>query len=208
LLHEGGVVAFPTETVYGLGADARNRDAVRKVFAIKGRPFDRPLTVHIAAADRAEHFAESIPEGARLLAEALWPGPLTLVLPKRADVLHDLTGGTISVGLRVPDHPVALGLILELSQLRGEIAGIAGPSANRFDEPPPTTAQTVTRALGGAPDMVIDGGACAIGIPSTVVDCTTPSPRILRAGAVSEQRIAKVLGVPVFGALPNRPGGR
>jgi len=195
LLHEGGVVAFPTETVYGLGADARNRQAVLRIFAIKGRPTDRPLTIHIAAADDAECFAESIPENARLLAEALWPGPLTLVLPGRPDVLHDLTGGTNTVGLRVPDHPVALDLIRGLSRLRGEIAGIA-------------TAQTVTQALGNAPDMVVNGGACAIGIPSTVVDCSTPSPRILRAGAVSVERIAEILGAPAFGALTNRPGGR
>jgi L-threonylcarbamoyladenylate synthase len=208
LLHEGGVVAFPTETVYGLGADASNPQAVRRVYAIKGRPFGRPLTVHIAAADQIECFAESISEHARRLAEALWPGPLTLVLAKRAHVLHDLTGGSDTVGLRVPDHPVAVGLISELSHLRDEVAGIAAPSANRFDEPPATTAQTVTQALGDAPDMVMEGGACALGIPSTVVDCSTRNPKILRPGAVSEQRIAEILGILENGALPNRPGGR
>jgi L-threonylcarbamoyladenylate synthase len=208
LLLEGGVVAFPTETVYGLGADAANREAVRKIFAIKGRPPDRPLTVHIAAIEEAECFAASICEHARVLARALWPGPLTLILPKRASVLRELTGGSDTVGLRVPDHPVALGLILELSRLHGKVAGIAAPSANRFDEPPPTTAQTVTQALGDAPDMVLDGGPCAIGTPSTVVDCSAPSPRILRAGAVSEQRIAEIVGLPIVCDLRNRPGGR
>jgi L-threonylcarbamoyladenylate synthase len=208
LLHEGGVVAFPTETVYGLGADATNLQAVRRIFAIKGRPPDRPLTVHVADIDAVERFAESIPDHARLLAGALWPGPLTLILPKRAHVLHDLTGGSDTVGLRVPNHPVALGLISELSRLRREVAGIAAPSANRFDEPPPTTAQTVTQALGDAPDMVLDGGACALAIPSTVVDCSAAGPRILRAGVVPAQRIEEILGLPVRDDLTNRPAGR
>ena len=208
LLHEGGVVAFPTETVYGLGADAGNPKAVRRIFAIKGRPPDRPLTVHVADVEAAAHFAASIPDHARLLARALWPGPLTLILPKRGHVPHELTGGSDTVGVRVPDHHVALGLISELSRLRAEVAGIAAPSANRFDEPPPTTAQTVTHALGDAPDMVLDGGICALKIPSTVVDCSAARPRILRVGAVPEQRIEEILEMPVGVEMTNRPVGR
>jgi L-threonylcarbamoyladenylate synthase len=201
LLEEGGVVAFPTETVYGLGALASDGDAVARVFEMKGRPPAQPLIVHLASANAIDRWALRVPEYAQRLADSLWPGPLTLVLPAREDVLEVVRGGGATVGLRVPDHPLALALIDELVTRRGLGVGIAAPSANRYGEPPPTSAQAVVAGLGApavddpsAPDMILDGGTCPGGVPSTVLSCDGPWPRILRYGATSREQIEEVIG--------------
>lgn len=190
LLRRGGVVAFPTETVYGLGADARNVDAVRRVFAIKGRPAHHPLIVHLAGADWLDDWARAVPDGARELATAFWPGPLTLVLPRRSRVPDAVTGGQDSVALRVPDHPVALALIAAAGAL-------VAPSANRFGHVSPTTAEHVRAELGEAVDMILDGGPCRVGVESTILSLLTDTPTLLRPGAVTPQAIEAVLGRPV-----------
>lgn len=190
LLRRGGVVAFPTETVYGLGADARNVDAVRRVFAIKGRPAHHPLIVHLAGADWLDGWARAVPDGARELASAFWPGPLTLVLPRQSRVPDAVTGGQDSVALRVPDHPVALALIAAAGAL-------VAPSANRFGHVSPTTAEHVQAELGGAVDMILDGGPCRVGVESTILSLLTDTPTLLRPGAVTPQAIEAVLGRPV-----------
>jgi L-threonylcarbamoyladenylate synthase len=191
ILRTGGLVAFPTETVYGLGADASNTAAVRKIFAAKGRPADHPVIVHIAGASELKHWAAEVPRSAWLLAEQFWPGPLTLVLKRAANVSDLITGGQDTVGLRVPSHPVAQRL------LRGFAGGIAAPSANRFGRLSPTTAQHVQEELAGAGVLVLDGGACEVGIESTIVDLTRPTPAVLRPGRISAQRIADALRAPI-----------
>ncbi|HSU44590.1 MAG TPA: L-threonylcarbamoyladenylate synthase [Casimicrobiaceae bacterium] len=188
LLREGGLVAFPTETVYGLGADACNGDAVRRIFAAKGRPDDHPLIVHVEDLDAAQRWAANMPEGARALAQAFWPGPLTLIVPRADDVLDAITGGQASVGLRSPAHPVARALLAAFG------SGIAAPSANRFGHVSPTTAQHVEDDLGDAIDLILDGGACDVGIESTIVSFTTPTPMLLRPGGIALDAIAAVLG--------------
>ena len=197
----GGVVAFPTETVYGLGALANDPEAVARVFRIKARPTTRPLIVHLRSAEQLDAFAVQIPDYARTLAQAHWPGPLTLVLKRHESVADEVTGGGDTVGLRVPDHPVALSLLDALIEAGGPATAIAAPSANPFGEAPPTTAQGVIDGLGapgadddGTPDMVLDGGECPGGVPSTVVSCTGEWPRVLRYGAVPKETIEKTIG--------------
>lgn len=188
VLHEGGLVAFPTETVYGLGADARNPEAVARIFSAKGRPADHPLIVHIADAWQLSQWAQNIPDVAWKLAQAFWPGPLTLILPRMSDVSHAVTGGLDTVALRVPAHPVALALLNEFG------GGIAAPSANRYGRVSPTSAQDVREELGDSVDLILDGGRCSIGIESTIVDLSTTVPRILRPGKITEHMVQRVLG--------------
>ncbi len=189
-LRAGELVGFPTETVYGLGADARNADAVRTIFAAKGRPADHPVIVHLATSDDMEAWARTVPEGARRLAAAFWPGPLTLILPRRADVDDIVTGGQDSVGLRVPSHPVARALLTAFAD------GIAAPSANRFGRISPTTARHVADDLGDALALILDGGACAVGIESTIVAFVATDPVLLRPGVIDAAALAQVLGRP------------
>jgi L-threonylcarbamoyladenylate synthase len=190
-LHEGKLVAFPTETVYGLGADAENADAVARVFAVKGRPANHPLIVHVAAAAELPRWAREIPAAAERLAEACWPGPLTLLLRKSARVPLATTGGLDSVGLRVPAHPVALELLRRFG------GGVAAPSANRFGRVSPTRAEHVSTDLGDAIDVLLDGGECNVGLESTILDLTSEVPRLLRPGGVTVERIESLLGVSV-----------
>lgn len=190
VLRAGGVVAFPTETVYGLGADVTNPEAVRKIFRIKGRPAEHPLIVHIASVLLLERWAREIPEAARCLAERFWPGPLTLILPRSAHVPGVVTGGQDTVGLRVPDHPVALALLQEL----GPEKALAAPSANRFGRISPTTAQHVRAELGEAVDMILDGGPCRVGLESTIVSFVGETPLLLRPGSISVAALEAVLG--------------
>jgi L-threonylcarbamoyladenylate synthase len=196
VLASGGLVAFPTETVYGLGADAADAEAVGRVFSVKGRPTDHPLIVHIADAVAVDQWAVDIPTTARLLADAFWPGPLTLLLDRAPSVPDAVTGGRPTVGLRVPDHPMARALLNAFSALRGNApAGVAAPSANRFGRVSPTTADHVRADLGDDVDLVLDGGPCDVGVESTIVDCTQGDPVVLRLGGVSLERLADVLGV-------------
>jgi len=192
LLREGQLVSFPTETVYGLGADARNATAVRRIFAIKGRPAEHPIIVHIADASWLPRWARTIPADAQALAEAFWPGPLTLILPRRAEVGDVITGGQDSVGLRVPGHAVAQALLAGFVALGGE--GIAAPSANRFGRVSATTAQHVADDFGNELALIIDGGPCRHGIESTIVAFTDGEAVLLRPGAVSVVELARVLG--------------
>ena len=188
----GGLVAFPTETVYGLGADAANRGAVERIFTTKGRPRHHPLIVHLADADALEAWVERVPEGAQRLVAALWPGPLTLVLRKAAWVPEVVTGGKATVAIRVPQHPVALAL------LRAFGGGVAAPSANRFGRVSPTEAAHVCDDFAAVPDLlVIDGGACGVGVESTIVDLSRAAPRVLRLGGVALATVAKLLEVPI-----------
>ncbi len=191
VLRAGGLVAVPTETVYGLAAAASDTDAVRRIFAVKGRPADHPVIVHLAGADRLDDWAEDVPPAARALAEALWPGPLTLVLRRRPTVPDVVTGGRDTVGLRVPAHPVALGLLEALGD------GLAAPSANRFGRVSPTRAEHVVADLGGDVDLVLDGGPCRVGVESTIVEVLDDHVRVLRSGDVTAAHLAAVLGRPV-----------
>ena len=178
LLQAGELVAFPTETVYGLGADAANPQAVAKIFAAKGRPADHPLIVHLADASHLTQWAIDIPPTAHALAEAFWPGPLTLILPKAPAVPLAVTGGQQTVGLRVPAHPLALELLQAYAQAgggHGGLCGIAAPSANRFGRISPTEAAHVRDELGSAVSLILDGGRCAVGIESTIIDLTRPA---------------------------------
>lgn len=194
LLRAGELVAMPTETVYGLGADALNPDAVAKIFAAKGRPVDHPLIVHLPDAEQLPRWASRIPREALALARAFWPGPLTLILKRDAGVPDVVTGGQDTVGLRVPDHPVALAL------LRAFDSGVAAPSANRFGRISPTTAAHVVEELGDAVAMVLDGGPCEVGIESTILDLSRSAPEILRPGALTAEDIARVIG-----RMPRQP---
>jgi L-threonylcarbamoyladenylate synthase len=194
LLWQGELVAFPTETVYGLGADASNPDAVARIFTAKGRPADHPLIVHIPSAEHLDQWARDIPEPARVLAQAFWPGPLTVILKRRPGVSDAVTGGQDTVGLRVPGHPVALQLLKAFG------GGLAAPSANRFGHISPTTAQHVQEELGDVVAMILDGGPCKVGIESTIVDLTGPQATILRPGMISAADLGRVLGhVPAIG---------
>ena len=188
LLRQGELVALPTETVYGLGADALNPDAVAKIFAAKGRPSDHPLIVHLADASQIMTWAREVPKDAIALARAFWPGPLTLILKRDESVPDLVTGGQDTVGLRVPNHPVALKL------LRAFGSGVAAPSANRFGRISPTTAAHVRQELGERVALILDGGACAVGLESTIVDLSRGVPVILRPGAIGADEIARVLG--------------
>ena len=188
LLCQGELVALPTETVYGLGADALNPDAVAKIFTAKGRPSDHPLIVHLADAGQIMTWAREVPKDAIALARAFWPGPLTLILKRDESVPDLVTGGQDTVGLRVPNHPVALEL------LRAFGSGVAAPSANRFGRISPTTAAHVRQELGERVALILDGGACAVGLESTIVDLSRGVPVILRPGAIGVDDIARVLG--------------
>ena len=193
LLRAGELVAFPTETVYGLGADASNPQAVAKIFAAKGRPADHPLIVHLAGHDAVEHWAEDVPAVAWELMETFWPGPLTLILKKQAWVPSTVTGGQDTVGLRVPGHPVALELLRRFAASGGH-GGVAAPSANRFGRISPTTAAHVQEELGERVPLILDGGACAVGIESTIVDCSRGDTVVLRPGHISPLHLEAVLG--------------
>ena len=200
----GGLVAFPTETVYGIGADACNADAVARIYSVKGRPSDHPLIVHIASMDGLGDWADDVPEYAIALARDFWPGPMTLVV-KRSVLAGDfVTGGQDTVGVRVPNHPVALGLLEAFERAGGK--GVAAPSANRFGNVSPTTAQAVSDELGdylADSDQILDGGPCEVGVESTIIDCTGAVPRILRPGAVTEVMIEESTGIAVVGAVEN-----
>jgi L-threonylcarbamoyladenylate synthase len=194
------LVAFPTETVYGLGADACNAAAVARIYSVKGRPADHPLIVHVASMDGLGDWADDVPEYAIALARDYWPGPMTLVV-RRSGLAGDfVTGGQDTVGVRVPDHPVALGLLEAFVRAGGK--GVAAPSANRFGNVSPTTAQAISDELGdylAAGDQILDGGACDVGVESTIIDCTGDAPKILRPGAVTAQMIAQCTGLEVVG---------
>jgi L-threonylcarbamoyladenylate synthase len=195
-LKAGDLVAFPTETVYGLGADASNSQAVARIFSVKGRPKDHPLIVHIACMNRMGDWARDVPEYAIALARSFWPGPMTLIL-KRSELAGDfITGGQDSVGVRVPDHVVALALLEAFERAGGK--GVAAPSANRFGHVSPTTAGAVIEELGdylSKDDLVLDGGACAVGVESTIIDCTGAAPSVLRPGAISVAMIEECTGL-------------
>lgn len=202
VLRAGGLVAIPTETVYGLAADASNPDAVRRIFAVKGRPAEHPLIVHIAAAEQLGEWAATIPPSAAVLADACWPGPLTLLVPRARRVLDVVTGGLPTVGVRVPAHPLTLEL---LTRFEG---GLAAPSANRFGRVSPTTADHVRADLGDDVDFVLDGGPCPIGVESTIVDCTIDPPQVLRPGGIPVDDIAALLNGELGGASgPSRAPG-
>jgi L-threonylcarbamoyladenylate synthase len=190
LLRQGELVGMPTETVYGLAADARNEIAVGKIFALKGRPSNHPLIVHLADAEQMRAWAANIPDHAWELAAQFWPGPMTMILNKLPGVLDVITGGQDSIGLRVPAHPVALAL------LKGFEDGLAAPSANRFGRISPTTAQHVHDEFGASLSLVLDGGPCAVGIESTIVDARSAELRILRPGSISAGAISAA-GYPV-----------
>jgi len=187
-LRAGGLVAFPTETVYGLGADAENAAAVGRLFAVKGRPETHPLIVHLGDASELETWASSVPEAARRLAGRFWPGPLTMILKKSERASDGVTGGQGTVGLRVPSHPLAL------SMLRAFGGGVAAPSANRFGKVSPTTAAHVRADLGGDVDFILDGGPCDVGVESTIVDLSGAEPAILRPGGVTREAVEEALG--------------
>lgn len=193
-LAAGKLVAFPTETVYGLGADASNPAAVARIFAAKGRPADHPLIVHLPDAELLEDWASEVTSAARRLAACFWPGPLTLILPRAAKVPLEVTGGQNSVGLRVPAHPVALAL------LRTFGGGVAAPSANRFGRVSPTTADHVAEELGDAVDYILDGGPCQVGVESTILSLVGDAPRLLRPGGIPHSALEAALGAPVHAA--------
>jgi len=188
LLRAGRLVAFPTETVYGLGADATNAQAVERIFTAKGRPSTNPLIVHVADVAIAKKYAAAWPVVADRLAQAFWPGPLTLVLPKTDAIAPNVTAGKSTVGLRVPNHPLALEL------LRAFGGPVAAPSANQSNRVSPTTAEHVRQELGDSVDLILDGGPCRVGIESTVLDLSTDQPSILRPGGVSREQIEAIIG--------------
>ena len=190
-LARGELVAFPTETVYGLGADAFNTGAVARVYAVKGRPIDHPLIVHVAGTEDLGHFAEPVPASALRLTEALWPGPLTVVMRRAGHVPAAVAGGQPTIALRAPAHPMAQDLLEAFG------GGIAAPSANRFGRVSPTTAADVRADLGDDVDLVLDGGLCRVGVESTIVDCTGDQVVVLRPGGVTAEALEDVLGGPV-----------
>jgi L-threonylcarbamoyladenylate synthase len=194
----GKLVAFPTETVYGLGADASNETAVGRIFEVKNRPKNHPLIVHIANVSDVDFWASEFPDYAKRLAEKFWPGPMTLILPRSENAKDFITGAQESVGLRIPKHPVAQELLQAFSNLGGK--GVAAPSANRFGQLSPTDAAAVKVELGeslGSEDIILDGGLSDVGIESTIIDCTGTNPAVLRAGFVSPQQIEQVTGLEV-----------
>ena len=195
-LKQGNLVAFPTETVYGLGADATNKDAVARIYDVKGRPTGHPLIVHISSINNLDKWAQQIPEYAITLARTFWPGPMTLILPRTELAKDFITGGQDNVGIRVPSHPLALSLLKEFESLGG--LGIAAPSANRFGKVSPTSAQAVQEELSEyltLDDLILDGGPCQIGIESTIIDCTRQTPQILRPGGVTHEQIAELINL-------------
>ncbi|HEV7686785.1 MAG TPA: L-threonylcarbamoyladenylate synthase [Acidimicrobiia bacterium] len=207
VLRRGGLVAFPTETVYGLGADAGNPAAVERLFAVKGRPRTHPVIIHLAEATAVKGWAAEVPQDAWALADAFWPGPLTLILPAAAHVPRGVTGGAATVGLRVPAQPLALELLAAFG------GGIAAPSANRFGRVSPTTAAHVRADLGADVDQILDGGPCAVGVESTIVDLSRGTPRVLRLGGLSVEALSEVLGyavevLPLAAVAAGAGGGR
>ena len=192
-LKSGSLIAFPTETVYGLGADATNPEAVARIYEVKGRPADHPLIVHVGDMQDIAQWSDEIPDYAIALARTFWPGPMTLIL-KRSSLAQDfITGGQETVGLRVPNHVIALALLNDFKKIGGK--GIAAPSANRFGHVSPTTAKAVSDELSqylAQDDLILDGGPSQVGVESTIIDCTTQSPKILRPGAITEEMIEEV----------------
>jgi len=197
-LKDGHLVAFPTETVYGLGADSTNEKAISQIYSVKGRPIDHPLIVHISSTNLLDNWAIDVPEFAIKLAREFWPGPMTLIL-KRSELASDfITGGQESVGLRVPDQSVALGLLNEFGKLGG--FGIAAPSANRFGAVSPTTAEAVVGELGSflqTEDLILDGGHTEVGVESSIIDCTKDYPVLLRPGAITTEMIENTTGLKI-----------
>ena len=211
ILKRGGLVAFPTETVYGLGADASSREAIARLYRVKGRPLDHPVIVHFADAEGALGWAREVPESARALAAKFWPGPLTLILKRARNVGDFVTGGQDAVGVRVPAHPIAQALLEEFGGEGGgrRYSGVAAPSANRHGRVSPTTAQHVRDDLGHDVDCVLDGGACGVGIESTIVDFSDRRPRLLRPGGISAALLEEALGgkmMPPDPGAPRAPG--
>jgi L-threonylcarbamoyladenylate synthase len=200
-IQAGELVGFPTETVYGLGADASSDEAVAGIFAAKGRPADHPLIVHVADASQVADYASSVPPFAVRLMQAFWPGPLTVILPRKEGVAVAAAGGQNSIGLRCPAHPVALAF------LRACHTGVAGPSANRFGRVSPTSAQHVSQEFGDAL-LVLDGGPCAVGIESSIVDCTRGRPVLLRPGVLTRDQLAAACGEPVLDKEDLQEAGR
>ena len=196
-LRRGELVAMPTETVYGLAADARNPAAIARIFALKGRPTEHPVIVHLSDAEQMRAWAKAIPEYAWQLAKEFWPGPMTLILHKQPGVLDQITGGQDSVGLRVPNHALALQLLAEFDD------GLAAPSANRFGHISPTTAQHVRDEFGDQLELILDGGAAQIGIESSIIDARTPELRILRPGAITAAQIAHLADAVPSGPAPS-----
>jgi len=195
----GNLVAFPTETVYGLGADATSEEAVSKIYKAKGRPADHPLIVHVSSLNSLSDWAVEIPEYAIQLARDFWPGPMTLVLKRSELAKNFVTGGQNTVGLRVPNHPIALALLKSFENLGGK--GLAAPSANRFGAVSPTDADAVKEELEShlnSEDLILDGGSCLVGVESTIVDCTENAPRILRPGAITSEMIKNSTGSKFF----------
>lgn len=202
-LRSGSLVAFPTETVYGLGADASDAKAVERIYQVKGRPKDHPLIVHVANMQAIEDWVEDVPDFAISLARAFWPGPMTLILKRSALAEDFITGGQETVGLRVPNHPIALALLHEFQKLGGK--GIAAPSANRFGHVSPTSADAVISELAKyltSVDLILDGGLSLVGVESTIIDCTGELPKILRPGAITEEMIMVTTNLSV-----EKPGG-
>jgi L-threonylcarbamoyladenylate synthase len=202
-LRSGSLVAFPTETVYGLGADASDAKAVERIYQVKGRPKDHPLIVHVANMQAIEDWVEDVPDFAISLARAFWPGPMTLILKRSALAEDFITGGQETVGLRVPNHPIALALLHEFQKLGGK--GIAAPSANRFGHVSPTSADAVISELAKyltSVDLILDGGLSLVGVESTIIDCTGELPKILRPGAITEEMIMDTTNLSV-----EKPGG-
>jgi L-threonylcarbamoyladenylate synthase len=200
LLRAGGLVAFPTETVYGLGANALDEAAVRRIFEAKGRPYSSPLIVHVASIEMARGLASEWSDNVERLAKRFWPGPLTVVVPKNSSVPDLVTAGLSSVGLRIPAHPMARALI-EAAQIP-----IAAPSANRFTELSPTTAEHVRKGLADMVDLILDGGPCTVGIESTVISLAGSTPRILRPGMISQTQIEQLIGPVEIGGGVESPG--
>lgn len=191
-LRAGELVGLPTETVYGLGADAASDTAVAKIFTAKGRPSDHPLIVHVADATGVAHFAREVPDFAHKLTQAFWPGPLTLILPRRPEVGAAAAGGQDSIGLRCPSHPVAHALLLAARELG--VHGVAAPSANQFGRVSPTTAAHVQGEFGDSL-LILDGGPCDVGIESTIVDCSRGAPVLLRPGRITREQVQAVCGL-------------
>jgi L-threonylcarbamoyladenylate synthase len=197
-LQAGGLVAFPTETVYGLGANAESESAIAKIYEAKNRPSNHPLIVHIAETADVYHFAKDVPDYAQALMSKFWPGPMTLILPRTQNSKDFVTGGQSSVGLRMPNHPVALGLLRAFGFLGGH--GLAAPSANRYGAVSPTTALSVKQELEAYlndGDLILDGGSSEVGVESTIIDCTGPNPAILRPGAITAEDIELCTGIVV-----------
>ncbi|HUQ26211.1 MAG TPA: L-threonylcarbamoyladenylate synthase, partial [Burkholderiales bacterium] len=201
ILRAGGLVAFPTETVYGLGADASSEKAVARLYAVKGRPAAHPVIVHFSSAEKAFEWGKEIPESARKLGQEFWPGPLTLILTRSAMAKDFVTGGQPSVGVRVPSHPVARELLKEFGK------PIAAPSANRFGRVSPTTVAHVHEDLGGDVDLVLEGGASEVGIESTIVDLSSGTAMVLRPGKISAAELGKVVSLGRGRAAPRHSGG-